>query len=306
MENPGNVLDFRFQYPMIYLHSTPGLQDSREPWFQVPRRTCCCRVWPQEDIPDTSGGSARLLWLFPEANIPSCLHRHRLWYHRTASCASPLLRGGWSSHLSCLKCCSGHLPDRSSCTVSGCLRRLKLWQGGFRSGRSAYRSTPQKPQRQASDLWGAGCISACKRAPSHGKPARTQTVYYSRESPARKERCSPSPSLWGWLPENIFWCVHNSRASWNLSVCCIWHIRLHWYRCRALLPERIPKNDQDWKRYYLQDDIIDKPMYALTVQKLKDWAHKKIEDNHLNKRDYYNMAIVMKQCFPNMPMMRSI
>ena len=68
----------------------------------------------------------------------------------------------------------------------------------------------------------------------------------------------------------------------------------------------VKKNDQDWKRYYLQDDIIDKPMYALTVQELKYWAHKKIEDNHLNKRDYYNMAIVMKQCFLNMPMMRSI
>lgn len=59
----------------------------------------------------------------------------------------------------------------------------------------------------------------------------------------------------------------------------------------------VKKNDQDWKRYYLQDHIIDKPMCALTVQELKGWAHKKIEDNHLNKRDYYNMAIIMKQCF---------
>lgn len=59
----------------------------------------------------------------------------------------------------------------------------------------------------------------------------------------------------------------------------------------------VKKNDQDWRRYYLQDDIIDKPMCKLSVQELKDWAHKKIEDNHLNKRDYYNMAIIMKQCF---------
>ena len=59
----------------------------------------------------------------------------------------------------------------------------------------------------------------------------------------------------------------------------------------------VKKNDQDWKRYYLHDSIIDKPMCELTVQELKDWAHKKIEDNHMDKRSYYNMAIIIKQCF---------
>lgn len=38
-------------------------------------------------------------------------------------------------------------------------------------------------------------------------------------------------------------------------------------------------------------------MCTLTVQELKDWAHKKIEENHMDKRNYYNMAIIMKQCF---------
>lgn len=59
----------------------------------------------------------------------------------------------------------------------------------------------------------------------------------------------------------------------------------------------VKKNDQDWRRYYLNDPIIDKPLSALTIQELKDWAHKKINDHKLNKRDYYNMAIVIKQCF---------
>jgi hypothetical protein len=57
------------------------------------------------------------------------------------------------------------------------------------------------------------------------------------------------------------------------------------------------KNDQDWKRYYLNDPIIDKPMKNLTVQELKDWAHKKIDEHQFNKRDYYNMAVVIKKCF---------
>lgn len=57
------------------------------------------------------------------------------------------------------------------------------------------------------------------------------------------------------------------------------------------------KNDQDWKRYYFNDPIVNKPMKDLTIQELKDWAHKKIDDNNLNKRNYYNMAIVIKKCF---------
>ena len=57
------------------------------------------------------------------------------------------------------------------------------------------------------------------------------------------------------------------------------------------------KNDQDWKRYYLDDPIIDKPMNKITVQELKDWAHKKIDKYQFNKRDYYNMAVVIKKCF---------
>jgi len=57
------------------------------------------------------------------------------------------------------------------------------------------------------------------------------------------------------------------------------------------------KNDQDWKRYYLNTPIIDKPMNLLTVQDLKDWAHNMIDTHQLNKRNYYNMAIVMKLCF---------
>lgn len=59
----------------------------------------------------------------------------------------------------------------------------------------------------------------------------------------------------------------------------------------------VKKNDQDWRRYYLNDKIIDKPLSTLSVQELKDWAHKKINDHNFNKREYYNMAIIIKQCF---------
>lgn len=59
----------------------------------------------------------------------------------------------------------------------------------------------------------------------------------------------------------------------------------------------VKKNNWDWEKYYLNDPIIDVPMEEITEQQLKDWAHKKIETYHLNKRAYYNMAVVMKKCF---------
>ena len=38
-------------------------------------------------------------------------------------------------------------------------------------------------------------------------------------------------------------------------------------------------------------------MNKITVNELKDWAHKMIDDNEFNKRDYYNMTLIIKRCF---------
>ena len=38
-------------------------------------------------------------------------------------------------------------------------------------------------------------------------------------------------------------------------------------------------------------------MKRLTINELKDWAHKLITDNDMNKRDYYDMTLIMKKCF---------
>jgi len=59
----------------------------------------------------------------------------------------------------------------------------------------------------------------------------------------------------------------------------------------------VKKNDQDWRRYYKNTNIVKIPMKNLSVNQLKDWAHKIIDDNQLNKRDYYNMITIMKKCF---------
>lgn len=59
----------------------------------------------------------------------------------------------------------------------------------------------------------------------------------------------------------------------------------------------VKRNHQDWNRYYKNTEIVKIPMRRLSVNELKDWAHKLITDNGMNKREYYDMALIMKKCF---------
>lgn len=73
-----------------------------------------------------------------------------------------------------------------------------------------------------------------------------------------------------------------------------------WLESRILEVQSIntvKKNDQDWKRYYITSDIIKKPMKDLTVNMLRDWAHSMINEYNLNKRQYYNMTVIIKKCY---------
>lgn len=73
-----------------------------------------------------------------------------------------------------------------------------------------------------------------------------------------------------------------------------------WFESRRLEVKNVrtvKRNHQEWKRYYLGTPITKIPMKKLTVNELKDWAHKMIDDNQFNKRDYYDMTLIMKKCF---------
>lgn len=54
--------------------------------------------------------------------------------------------------------------------------------------------------------------------------------------------------------------------------------------------------DNDWKRYYEADPIIDKDITKFTKAYLKEWALKKIRSSELTKRQYYNMSVIVRQC----------
>lgn len=59
----------------------------------------------------------------------------------------------------------------------------------------------------------------------------------------------------------------------------------------------LKRNIVDWKKYYENDDIISVPLKNLTKQDLTNWAHKKIDEFSLNKKQYYNMITIIKNCF---------
>ncbi len=51
----------------------------------------------------------------------------------------------------------------------------------------------------------------------------------------------------------------------------------------------------EWKRHYVDDPIIDRPVVEFTTLELKNWARSKIVAGHMTKKQYYNMAIIIRQ-----------
>ena len=58
----------------------------------------------------------------------------------------------------------------------------------------------------------------------------------------------------------------------------------------------IRRIDTDWHKYYLNDSIIDMDIRTFTAAFLREWALQKIRSVNLTKRQYYNMAVIIRQC----------
>lgn len=60
----------------------------------------------------------------------------------------------------------------------------------------------------------------------------------------------------------------------------------------------ISRYSSDWKKFYLTSpEIIDKPINQLTVTELDLWAHNLIKKHEMTKTCYYNMSMIIRQCF---------
>ncbi|SCP97147.1 Site-specific recombinase XerD [Anaerobium acetethylicum] len=53
--------------------------------------------------------------------------------------------------------------------------------------------------------------------------------------------------------------------------------------------------DDDYRKYYLGDSIIDVPLTRLDFLALDEWTHQKIKEHGMTKTQYYNMSIIMRQ-----------
>ena len=57
----------------------------------------------------------------------------------------------------------------------------------------------------------------------------------------------------------------------------------------------ISRIESDWKKFYLNTEIINQPIKALTKLDLDNWVHQLIKNYQLTKNAYYNMAVIMRQ-----------
>ena len=71
-----------------------------------------------------------------------------------------------------------------------------------------------------------------------------------------------------------------------------------WLAYKSLHTEKtssIKRYSTEWKRYYMSDPIIKKPLDELSVLMLDEWAHRMIKQHKMNKKQYYTMSIILRQ-----------
>lgn len=68
------------------------------------------------------------------------------------------------------------------------------------------------------------------------------------------------------------------------------HKRLH-----GVAGSTILRYETDWKRFYQNSAIVNKPISALTKKELDDWLHLIVLENHMTRKQYVNVASIIKQ-----------
>lgn len=51
----------------------------------------------------------------------------------------------------------------------------------------------------------------------------------------------------------------------------------------------------DWDNYYQNDSLIDIPLVKLNYDILQEWALRKVKEKELTKKQFYNMAVIIRQ-----------
>lgn len=57
----------------------------------------------------------------------------------------------------------------------------------------------------------------------------------------------------------------------------------------------ITRIESDWKKYYVNDDIVDIPIVKLKKLVLDEWLHSLIKTHNMTKTQYYNVTVIIRQ-----------
>lgn len=99
------------------------------------------------------------------------------------------------------------------------------------------------------------------------------------------------------VEEAVIACYQSEEENKVLTLRKVYPIWLEYKNTHTNRTSYIKRLNADWKKYYLNDPIIDMDMKGLTVGFLDQWAHKKIKQYKLSKTAYYNMAVIIRQIF---------
>lgn len=77
----------------------------------------------------------------------------------------------------------------------------------------------------------------------------------------------------------------------------IYPVWLHYKSVKTNSSSYLKRIHNDWNKFYKNDPIVDIPINDLSYLILDEWAHSKIKNFHLTKKQYYNMTVIIRQIF---------
>lgn len=100
------------------------------------------------------------------------------------------------------------------------------------------------------------------------------------------------------LENEIIHYYKNLKKESSAELICLRSFYDEWLKYKSLHTKSssyLKTIDELWKKYYVNDSIIDIPFVTLNRLTLDVWAHTLVETYNMTKKKYYNTAIIMRQ-----------
>lgn len=128
------------------------------------------------------------------------------------------------------------------------------------------------------------------------KDGRYSTYLPDEFKPYNRKKCTKATLE---LLEQEIIKYYNTMESQNsINSICLRTFYNDWLEYKSLHTKSsayIKTIDELWKKYYVNDSIIDIPFKELQKVTLDIWAHTLVNQHQMTKKQYYNMSIIMRQ-----------